>query len=165
MREIVMPASMARLPDDPQALPKWKWHEPVCYAFPRRWHRLVRGTGLTERTYWLFWALLAHMGWENRVTESVAIVGREAGLASATVSRCLHRLERAGLVVVERTHPSRPVVTISPFLVWQGRPHLLYKAREAFEERCRQSRRARRAASTHQPQETEEAPSRSPSRP
>ena len=132
MREVFTPQVPEGWMDDRLAPRRWKWHEPVCYSFPRRWHRLWRAPELTERTYWLFWGLYAYMGWENRVTASVRVIGKEMGLAPATIPRALRRLERAGLIVVDRRRPTQPIVTISPFLVWQGRPQHLYERRKTF---------------------------------
>lgn len=164
MREIVIPASGQSLPDDPQTSPRWKWHHPVHYSFPRGWQVVVQAD-LTPNAQRLLLGLVAHLGWENQVTESLAIVMRKLGMVRRTVTRCLPRLEDARLISVDRSNPTLLRITVSPYLVWRGRPHQLYKARQAFEERCRQSRRARSAGSTHRADDTALAPSGFPSLP
>ena len=144
MREVMRPQSEGSIPGDPQTTTRWKWYEPTCYCFPRRWHRVYRAEGMTLRAHHLLLGLMAHVGWENQVVESLAIVAREVGIGKRTVPRVLRILEDARLIAVDRSKPTLLRITISPFLVWQGRPHKLYKARKAFEERCRLAQRQRR---------------------
>ena len=151
MREIIRPEMPDQWMEDTLTPKRWKWYEPACYSFPRRWHRVARARGMTLAAYRLFYGLLAHMGWENRVTESVARVARACEIEKRSVSRALRILEEAHLICVDRSNPTLLRITVSPFLVWQGRPHLLYKARKAFEERCRLSARQRSGARTHTP--------------
>ena len=130
---------------------KWKWHEPVRYSF-HRGDRLLREAvmPLTPACWVLFFGLRERMGWNNQVTDSLARVARAIGMIPKTATRSLRMLEEVRLVCVDRSNPSLLHITVSPYLVWQGRPHLLYKARQAFDERCRLSARDRQAGQQHE---------------
>ena len=146
MREVIVPAP--RLDDDGSTTYKWKWHHPVHYSFPKGW-AVVLKTPLTPQAHRLFLGLLLFLGWDNQVTDSLARVGKAIGLHRNTARHALRRLEEWRLVAVDRSKPNLLRITVSPFVVWQGRPHLLYKAREAFEERCRLSARDGKAGQQH----------------
>ena len=139
MREVYTLESPLGLPGDPQALPKWKWREPVHYGFHRGWRRLREAPGMTPAAYALFFGLCEHLGWDNGVTDSLARVARVCGLGKRTVPRVLRMLEEACLIAVDRSIPTLLRITVSPHLVWQGRPHLVYQARRAFDARCEQA--------------------------
>lgn len=117
---------------------KWKWHEPVRYDFPRG-DRLLRlaAPHMTPASWALFFGLRERMGWDNQVTDSLAMVGRAIGMHRNTAARCLRVLEALRLIAVDRSNAKLLRITVSPFLAWQGRPHKLYAARRAFDERCR----------------------------
>lgn len=137
MRDVYAPQGRG-LEGDPQTTPRWKWHHPVHYSFPRGWEVVLQAP-LTPQAQRLLLGLLAHLGWENQVTDSLARVGRKVGMHRNTATRALRQLEAWRLVAVDRQHPKLLRITVSPALVWQGKPQTLYKARHAFDERCRLS--------------------------
>lgn len=115
----------------------WHWREPTGYIFHRAWETVARRP-LTGQAFRLLIGLLTYSDWGNQVTASLAHVGRQVGLSPSTLTRALKALDAARLVLVDRRSGARsPCITLSPYLLWKGRPWRLAHAREQFDAQWR----------------------------
>lgn len=131
MREVY-----ARGSEDEREHIQWRWKESACYSFPPRWELAANAAGMTTQAYRLLFGLISAMGWHNRVEWSVGMIARRLKMAPATVPRALQRLERAQLIHIDRSNTRGLVITVSPYLVWQGRPPGVYALRKVWAEMC-----------------------------
>lgn len=132
----------------------WQWREAVGYVFLATWVRVARMRQLKGQELRVLSGLVGHCDWNNRCLLSYAALGRAIGLTRAQVSRAIPHLIAAHLVYVETPDGHRgPVVTLSPYLVWRGRPWRVGVAREQFDAQWRLC---------HLPDGAEEDPSPSP---
>lgn len=112
---------------------RWRWTEPVCYAFPRGFEALLTAPPLTAREFRLLLGLLRGCDWQNRCTLTWGALGQAVGMDKAAVSRTLRRLAARQVVLVHALPGARlPSITLNPALVWKGRPWHLARARDAF---------------------------------
>lgn len=119
--------------DDGDIPRRWHWREPVAYFFPRYWEKVALRHHLKGQEFRLLLALVSACNWGNKCTTTLAGLGRTVGLSKSTMTRCLRQLVDARLVVVERPHGERAaLITLSPALVWKGRPWHLAHARDQF---------------------------------
>lgn len=128
--------------DDPYDLeggpPRWRWHEPTGYFFPRAWATVARLETLTGTDYRVLAGLLSFCDWDNRCACSYGELGQAIGLARQNVSTSMQRLVAARLVYCEREGRGKKyAVTLSPELCWKGRPWHLARARESFRAQWR----------------------------
>lgn len=113
---------------------KWYWHEPVGYCFAHGWAELGRCRQLRATDFRVWCGLLACCDWQNRVLVSFAHVARVLGYARQTVMRSLARLVACRLVTVQKAPGARQwCVTLTPEVLWRGRPRHLAAARAQFE--------------------------------
>lgn len=113
---------------------RWKWKEKVGYFFPEGWTAVATHPALRGEDWRVLAALVSVCDWSNQCTFSSGKFGQRFGIRRQQVARALHRLAAARCLTIERGPERRDLlVTLSPQLVWRGRPHVLHSARAAFD--------------------------------
>jgi IclR helix-turn-helix domain len=129
MTEVYRPRTPS--PDEMVAR-RWRWPEPTGYCFLRGW-RAVATLALSAGEWRVLAAVIGRMTWHNQCPASPLVLARDAGLAVSTVYRALARLTAMGLLRrSEGQGAGRPGYTVSPALVWQGRPPARHYALQEY---------------------------------
>jgi hypothetical protein len=132
MTEVYQVDLAAGAPDWPEGK-KWHWHEQVLYGFPQGW-KVVLQLPLTAMQWRVLLGLVCYCDWGNRCRVTAAQLGRDLRVHRSTVLRALRALQALRLLILETTHGQPfPVVTLSPALLWKGRPWHLAYARYQFD--------------------------------
>jgi hypothetical protein len=125
-----------------EAMPRrWKWREPVGYLCLRGVQQVA--AQLTGETAQVLLALLCAGNYRNQCTLTFRVLGARAGVSASGVSRSIRRLRLARCLVVQRAPEAHAwLITLSPWLVWRGRPWQVQAARAQFEALWQQQQAA-----------------------
>lgn len=112
---------------------KYRWKEDVAYVFPQGMAMALAQSQLSGEDIRFLCGLMSVVGWGNVCTATMSAIARSIGMHPSNTTRSMRRLVAARLAISERVaHEGKYRITLSPELLWKGRPWHISFARMAF---------------------------------